>query len=100
MLLSGHSEASFTLEATPHTGIETLLQPRIETGPLHSRNYAAGRCEGPARPWTSSEIAAAANWWSNLALGQEPLGAHKWFGGGICFGSVTPWDGLDFAIDI
>lgn len=101
MLLSGRSNASFLLEHTGNLGPRTFLRPRCTDAALGVRDYASGVPIGPAQAWPAEEVAAAAAWWRSVAMDQEPVHArHVWFGGGVCFGRVTPMEGADVAIDV
>jgi hypothetical protein len=102
MFLSGTTGASFLLECTGKLGRRTFLQPRIAPDPLaRPWDYTEGGPVGRAQPWAADEVTASAAWWRDVAMSPEDInGGHIWFGGGVCFGRVTPMAGAAVAIDV
>ncbi|MBB6627507.1 hypothetical protein H5V45_09245 [Nocardioides sp. KIGAM211] len=101
MILSGLSQATFLLEPTGTIGTRTFLQARIAFDWEHGSGYGVGHTVGGPEAWTSQEVEAAAQWWEDVAADRESLDKrHVWFGGGVCFGRVSPGPSAEFAIDV
>lgn len=100
MMLAGTANMNFGMKANVLAGGGALLRPfcfdpRFETGDPIENSMSAPEL------WTDREVAAAANWWRDVAEDREPEDyQHLRFGGGLILGRVHPLGGADVAIDV